>query len=120
MSEDTVTKFTLRFRNQRTHQLLGVVSDQLGVSKNRLAEEMLERELEAVALLVAHDLDDTLRKLREYPREERLEEDIKAIAEAEAYAEDPLRARMVEPVEMTEATAEVTDPYGVLEAFNNA
>lgn len=104
-------KFTLRFHNQRTHDLLGVVAEQLGVSKNRLAEEMLERELEAAALLVEHDLDDTLRKLREYPREERLEDDVQAFAEAEASDRDPLRARMVEPVEMTDA-------YGVLEAFN--
>jgi hypothetical protein len=105
------TKFTLRFHNQRTHDLLGVVADQLGVSKNRLAEEMLERELEAAALLVEHDLDDTLRKLREYPRKERLEDDVQAFAEAEAFGDDPLRARMVEPVEMADA-------YGVLEAFN--
>ena len=113
MPEDA-TKFTLRFHNQRTHELLGVVADQLGVSKNSLAEQMLERELEVAALLVANDLDDTLRKLREYPREERLEEDIQAIAEAEAYADDPLKARMVEPAE---TASELTDPYGVLEAF---
>ncbi len=80
------------------------------MSKNRLAEEMLERELEVAALLVAQGLDDTLRKLHEYPREERLEADIQDIAEAEAYGEDPLRARMVEQTELT-------DPYGVLAAF---
>lgn len=104
-------KFTLRFHSQRTHDLLGVVAHQFGVSKNRLAEEMLGRELEAAALLVEHDLDDMLRKLREYPREERLEDDIRGFAEAEAFGDDPLRARMVKPVEMGDA-------YGVLEAFN--
>jgi hypothetical protein len=103
-------KFTLRFRNQRTHDLLGVVAEQFGVSKNRLAGEMLERELEAAALLVEHDLDDTLRKLREYPTEERLEDDIEAFAEAEAFGDDPLRARRAE-----ESVA-ITDA-GVLEAF---
>lgn len=111
MAAATTPKFTLRFRNQRTHDLLGVVADQFGVSKNSLAEEMLGRELEAAALLVEHDLDDTIRKLREYPSEERLEDDIEAFAEAEAYGEDPLRARMVEkPVAIVDA--------GVLEAFN--
>lgn len=104
------TKFTLRFRNERTHRLLGVVANQRGVSKNHLAEEMLERELEAAALLVERDLDDTLRQLHEYPREERLEEDIQAIAEAEAYTEDPLKARMVE-------TGQLEDAFGVMKSF---
>lgn len=112
MAEDTA-KFTLRFRNERTHRLLGVVADQRGVSKNYLAEEMLERELEAAALLVERDLDDTLRQLQEYRNEERLEDDIQAFAEGEAFGEDPLRARMVEPAER----AGQTDPYGVLKAF---
>ncbi len=65
----------------------------------------------AAALLVEHDLDDTLRKLREYPREQRLKDDIQAFAEAEASGDDPLRARMAEPIE-------IADAYGVLEAFN--
>jgi hypothetical protein len=109
MAVDT-TKFTLRFHNPRTHDLLGIVAEQVGVSKNRLAEEMLERELEAAALLVANDLEDTVRRLHEYPSDERLEEDVRAFAEGEAFGEDPLRARRVEP-------AEAADPYGVMEAF---
>jgi len=48
-------KFTLRFRNRQTHELLGLVADQLGMSKNRLAEQMLERELDAAARLVERD-----------------------------------------------------------------
>lgn len=103
-------KFTLRFRNERTHALLGAVADQLGLSKNRLAEQMLERELEAAALLVERDLEGTLRQLHAYRREERLEDDIDAFATAEAYSEDPLKARMAEP-------AELADAYGVMEAF---
>jgi hypothetical protein len=113
MPEET-TKFTLRFHNSRTHELLGVVAKQWGVSKNHLAEEMLERELKAAALLVAKDLDDTVRRLHDYRVEERLEEDIQAFAEGEAFGDDPLRARMVpEPTEQ----ADQRDPYGVLEAF---
>ncbi|HEX6782842.1 MAG TPA: hypothetical protein VF125_12575 [Solirubrobacterales bacterium] len=116
MPEET-TKFTLRFHNSRTHELLGVVAEQWGVSKNRLAEEMLERELNAAALLVAKDLDDTIRRLHAYRVEEHLEEDIQAFAEGEAYGDDPLRARMVpvstEPVNRS-------DPYGVLEAFETS
>lgn len=108
------TKFTLRFHNSRTHELLGVVAEQWGVSKNYLAEEMLDRELKAAALLVAKDLDDTIRRLHDYRAEERLEEDIQAFAEGEAYGDDPLRARMV-PASTEQADR--TDPYGVLEAF---
>jgi hypothetical protein len=105
-------KFTLRFRNERTHDLLGLVAEQFGVSKNRLAEEMLERELEAAALLVERDLDSTLRRLHAYPRDERLAGDIRAFAEGEAFGEDPLRARMVEP-------GELGDAYGVMRSFGS-
>ena len=111
MAEDV--KFTLRFRNERTHRLLGMVADQRGVSKNRLAEEMLERELEAAARLLADDLDDTLRRLAAYRNEDRLEQDVQAFAVGEAYGADPLRARLVEAPER----AEPADPYGVLKAF---
>jgi hypothetical protein len=112
MADDTA-KFTLRFRDERTHQMLGLIADQRGISKNRLAEEMLERELRVAALLVANDLDDTLRRLAEYHNEDRLEGDIAAFAEGEAFGDDPLRARMVE----SSMDAENADPYGVLEAF---
>lgn len=109
MSEHA-TKFTLRFHNERTHELLGLVADQFGMSKNRLAEEMLERELETAALLVERKLDDTLRLLHGYRRAERLPDDIEAFAEGEAFGEDPLRARMIEP-------AELGDAYGVMKSF---
>jgi hypothetical protein len=109
MGEDA-TKFTLRFRDERTHALLGLVADQFGMSKNRVAEEMLGRELEAAALLVEHDLNDTLRRLHSYRRGERLEDDIAAFAEGEAFGEDPLRARMVEPTQLDDA-------YGVMRSF---
>lgn len=108
------TKFTLRFHNSRTHELLGVVAEQWGVSKNHLAEEMLERELKAAALLVANDLDETIRRLHDYRVEERLEEDIQAFAEGEAFGDDPLRARMVPG---STEPADRRDPYGVLKAF---
>lgn len=105
-------KFTLRFQNRQTHELLGLVAEQLGMSKNRLAEEMLERELEAAALLVERSLDGTLRRLRGYRRDERLGEDIAAFAEGEAFGEDPLRARMVEP-------GELGDAFGVMKSFGS-
>jgi hypothetical protein len=108
---ETVTKFTLRFHNRRTHDLLGLVADQFGVSKNQLAEQMLERELEAAALLVERDLDDALQLLKGYRGDERLGQDIQAFAEAEVNETDPLRSRMAEP-------AELRDVFGVAEAFS--
>ena len=66
-------KFTLRFRNARTHEILGVVADKLGISKNQLAEQMLERELHAAALSLEQDLAGTLALLQSYNREEQVE-----------------------------------------------
>jgi hypothetical protein len=105
-----IPKFTLRFKNRQTHELLGLVAEQLGVSKNRLAEEMLERELDVAALLVERRLDGTLRRLRDYRREERLAEDVAAFAEGEAFGEDPLRVRMV-------GSGELGDAFGVMKSF---
>jgi hypothetical protein len=53
------TKFTLRFRNPETHEILGLVADRYGVSMNQLAEDMLERELRAAALVLELDLSET-------------------------------------------------------------
>jgi hypothetical protein len=111
MSTD-VAKFTLRFQNRQTHELLGLVADQLGMSKNRLAEEMLERELEVAALLVEQNLGSTLRRLRSYRRDEQLADDVEAFAEGEAFGEDPLRARMVE-------SGELADTFGVMQSFGS-
>lgn len=108
---ESATKFTLRFHNQRTHDLLGLVAEQFGVSKNQLAEELLQRELEAAALLIERDVTDTLELLKGYRRSERLAGDIRAFAEAEVQEVDPLRSRMASP-------AEVRDAYGVAEAFS--
>ncbi len=95
-SAKSTTKFTLRFRSPRTHEMLGVVADELGMSKNQLAEEMLERELQAAALSLEHDLAGTLALLHSYNREEHLEGYIRAFAEGEAYGDDPLRSRFRE------------------------
>lgn len=103
-------KFTLRFQDSRTHELLGVVAAEMGVSKNQLAEQMLARELSAAALLLESDLVDTIALLREYDREEHLDRDIQAFAEAEAYERDPLRSRMVEGDHLR-------DLLGVADAF---
>jgi hypothetical protein len=91
-AKETATKFTLRFHNRATHELLGLLADRFGVSKNQLAEEMLERELAAASLLLEQDLTGTLEQLRIYRTADRLQADIEAVARAEAYEEDPLKS----------------------------
>lgn len=102
---DTSAKFTLRFRNRKTHELLGLVASRFGVSKNRLAEEMLERELRAASLL-EQDLTGRLRLLRDYRTTDHLQTDIEAVAQAEAYEQDPLVSHRAAP-------AGTEDAYGI-------
>ncbi len=73
--------------------MLGLVADELGVSKNQLAEQMLERELEAAVLSLERDLAGTLALLRGYHRDADVEDHIQAFAEGEAFGDDPLRSR---------------------------
>ena len=100
---DTSAKFTLRFRNRKTHELLGLVASRFGVSKNQLAEEMLERELRAASLLLEQDLTGTLKLLRSYRTTDRLQADIEAVAHAEGYEQDPLKSRRAAPYDAGDA-----------------
>jgi hypothetical protein len=109
---DETPKFTLRFHNPKTHELLGVVAQRMGMSKNQLAEQMLERELQAAALYLESDLLDTVSLLRSYRGDEALERDIEAVAEAEVTEDDPLRSHM-------EPLGDLADAYGVAEAFGS-
>jgi hypothetical protein len=110
MSTSTAPKFTLRFHNSKNHEILGLVAEHFGVSKNQLAEEMLERELQAAALLLENDLTGTLELLRGYRREEHLERAIDAFAQAEAYEDDPIKTEMVQ-------IPRTHDAYGIADAF---
>lgn len=110
MASPVPPKFTLRFRNRRNHELLGLLAQHFGVTKNQLAEQMLERELQAAALLMENDLTRTLALLRQYRRDEHLPAAIDAFAQAEAAEEDPIKTRVVDP-------ASTQDSFGVADAF---
>lgn len=110
MGDAAPPKFTLRFRNRSNHEVLGLLAERYGVTKNQLAEEMLERELHAAALLLEQDLTGTLALLRGYRRDEHLPAAIEAFAQAEAYGDDPIRTRMVD-------APRTRDAYGVADAF---
>ncbi|MGH2824091.1 MAG: hypothetical protein ACRDLY_13915 [Thermoleophilaceae bacterium] len=101
------TKFTLRFRNPQTHEILGLVAERYGMSMNQLAEDMLERKLQAAALVLELDLTGTLDLLRGYSSGQHLERATEELAQAEGHEQDPLKARMAEP----------RDVHGVFQAF---
>jgi hypothetical protein len=103
---DAPAKFTLRFHDPRNHELLGLVASRFGVSKNQLAEEMLERELRAASLLLERDLTGTLELLRSYRAADRVQADIEAAAHAEAYEHDPLTSHRAQ-------TASGADAYDI-------
>jgi len=103
-------KFTLRFHRPANHRLLGLLAERYGVSKNQLAEEMLERELQAAALLLERDLTGTLELLRRYRRTDHLEGAIDEVARAEAHEEDPIYTRMA-------STPSTRDAYGIADVF---
>jgi hypothetical protein len=108
------TKFTLRFRSAQTHEMLGVVAEQFGMSKNQLAEQMLERELQAAALSLEQDLAGTMDLLRSYNRAADADGHILAFAEGEAFGDDPLRSR-------SRATNDGAgaDPFGITDVFSH-
>lgn len=110
MTSTAAPKFTLRFHNRSNHEILGLLAERYGVTKNQLAEEMLERELHAAALQLEQDLTGTLALLGRYRRDEHLQRAIADFAEAEAYEEDPIKTRMVE-------APGTHDAYGVAEVF---
>lgn len=105
------TKFTLRFHDERSHDLLGILADHFGMSKNQLAGQMLDRELQAAALLLENDLTGTLALLRTHRPEQHAAQAIADIAEAEAYVGDPLQTQLDEG-------GLVVDAFGIAEAFH--
>jgi len=112
-AKQSTAKFTLRFHSPQTHEMLGVVAGELGMSKNQLAEQMLERELQAAALSLEHDLAGTLALLHSYNREEQVEGYIRAFAEGEAYGDDPLRSRF------RETPGFGRDVFGIADVFSS-
>lgn len=100
--------FSLRFESPRTRELLRMVAEHEDVSMNRLAEAMIERELEVMALGIEDSLSRTVALLRDY-RGQGHAEAWQSFAEGEGLP-DPVSARRVRHEESD-------DPYGVARAF---
>ncbi len=103
-------KFTLRFEHPEIHELLRFLAARWGVSMNRLAEDILERELRLGALVEEGAVLETLELLRGFRPGADLDEDIAAIARAEVDMEDPAEGRMV-------AGDAISDAHGIAAAF---
>lgn len=93
--------------------MLSVLADELGMSKNQLAEQMLERELQAAALSLEQDLAGTMELVRSYNRDARMEDHIQAFAEGEAFGDDPLRSRSKESLRVGR------DVFGIADVFSS-
>jgi hypothetical protein len=65
--------FPLRFENERTRELLRVIADRQHLSMNQLAEEMIERELQVMALGLESSLSRTIELLQSYRGQGRAE-----------------------------------------------
>ena len=107
-----MTKLTVRLHNERTSELLGVVAKRYGVSKNQLIEQLLERELQAAAMVIEQDLSTTIEQLRGYRAAEHQRSAIEAVAQAEGSQPDPMQARRV--------TVPGADALGILDTFAGA
>lgn len=109
MSTLAPPRLTLRFHDAKNSEILGLLAERYGVSKNKLAEEMLARELQAAALLLEGDVTGTVEQLCRYRNDEHLPRAIAEVAHAEAHEDDPIRTRMAFTPEQ--------DPYGIIQAF---
>lgn len=101
--------FPLRFAHERTRELLRVVAERQQTSMNQLAEEMIERELEVMALGLEVTMSRTIELLRDY-RTDLGQASWDAFAEGEGLPE-PITARRVEADH---------DPFGVARAFEGS
>ncbi len=100
------TSFPLRFHDERTRDLLRLVAERQQVSMNQLAEELITRELDVLALGLETTMSRTIELLRTY-RGDQGRAGWTAFAESEA---------LPEPVPTRRLGAD-DDPFGVAQAF---
>jgi len=108
MSKSDGGTFPLRFENEITRRALRDISEQLGVSMNKLAQDAIAVQLGITASLLEARLEKTLEVLRQY-QGSWSDEEIASFAHSEVEHEDPAEGHMVETDE--------GDPLGVLRAF---
>lgn len=101
----------VRFDDEANLRLLRILSSRLGVSMNRLAEDMIAREAHVLAAGLELDMATTLVALNGF-RAPSPEVQAAEFASAEVENEDPLRSRRI--------GSAAADPFGVEAAFGHA
>lgn len=86
--------FPLRFKNQSTKDMLRLVSDQLGIPMNDIAEEAVRQELVLLGAGIEAQLMQIVERLRQYDPERDMASSVAAVIEGESLP-DPLQARQL-------------------------
>jgi phosphoribosylamine-glycine ligase len=91
MAEMTTSAFPLRFKDPETKRMLRLVSDQLGVPMNELAEDAIRHELVILGAQVERQLSDIVTALQSYDPQTDLAAYLDAFASGEGQ-DDPVQA----------------------------
>lgn len=86
--------FPLRFKDPATKEMLRLVSDQLGVPMNDLAEDAIRHELVLLGAHIERQLTEIVTALQSYNPQTDLDAYLDAFAAGEAQS-DPIKARQL-------------------------
>lgn len=86
--------FPLRFKDPETKEMLRLVSDQLGVPMNDLAEDAIRHELVLLGAHVERQLSEIVTALKSYNPQRDIDTYLDAFAVGEADG-DPVQARQL-------------------------
>ncbi len=110
--------FPLRFKDPETKEMLRLVSDQLGVPMNDLAEDAIRHELVLRGAYLERQLTELVAALKSYKPETDLDAYLDAFASGEADG-DPVQARQLAAPAGRSKRAEASAPKlrQAIEAF---
>lgn len=86
--------FPLRFKDPATKAMLRLVSEQLGIPMNEIAEEAVRQELIMLGAGIQEQLTQIIEQLREYDPDRDMAKHVAAVIEGESLP-DPLQARQL-------------------------
>jgi hypothetical protein len=92
----TTPAFPVRFKDPATKEMLRVVSDQLGVSMNDVAESAIRNELILLGAGIEQQLTEIVELLRNYDADRDFDRFVEAVGAGEELG-DPLQATRIEP-----------------------
>lgn len=102
--------FPLRFKDPETKEMLRLVSDQLGVPMNDLAEDAIRHELVLLGADIERQLTEIVTALKSYNPQTDLHAYLDAFAAGEAHG-DPVQAQQLPaPVTRRPTRTEASSP----------